>query len=189
MTISKNIIGLKRRFKVLNHMVQLTGLPRWHIKRQAARLGLTRHADRRPWSAGEVSQLAQLVGTVSLATIAKRLCRPESSVVNKLRRICTSRRVQQGYTMRELMACFGESHTKIGEWIKKGWLRPHFQGTARHIGSGGDIYRVRENDIVDFNRTHPLEVNLGKVDQIWFLDLVLLKGRELAKVHRNGDTR
>src|SRR5579862_5879778 len=56
--------GLKRRFKVLNHMVQLTGLPRWHIKRQAARLGLTRHADRRPWSAGEVSQLAQLVGTV-----------------------------------------------------------------------------------------------------------------------------
>lgn len=91
--------------------------------------------------------------------------------------------------MRELMACFGESHTKIGEWIKKGWLRPHFQGTARNIGNGGDIYRVREKDILDFIRTYPLEVNLGKVDQIWFLDLVLLKGRELAKVRRNGDAR
>ena len=33
--------GLNRRFQVLNQMVRLTGLPRWYIKRQAARLGLT----------------------------------------------------------------------------------------------------------------------------------------------------
>lgn len=29
--------GLNRRFQVLNRMVRLTGLPRWYIKRQAAR--------------------------------------------------------------------------------------------------------------------------------------------------------
>jgi len=34
---------------------------------------------------------------------------------------------------------------------------------------------IREDDIVDFIRNHPQEINLGKVDQIWFLDLVLLR--------------
>jgi hypothetical protein len=33
--------GLNRRFQVLTSMIRLTGLPRWYIKRQAARLGLT----------------------------------------------------------------------------------------------------------------------------------------------------
>jgi hypothetical protein len=33
--------GLNRRFRVLNLMIRLTGLPRWYIRRQAARLGNT----------------------------------------------------------------------------------------------------------------------------------------------------
>jgi len=27
-------------------------------------------------------------------------------------------------------------------------------------------------------RQHPLEINLGRVDAVWFLDMILLKGRE-----------
>src|SRR5258708_40266952 len=86
--------GLNRRFQVLNQMVRMTGLPRWYIKRQAARLGLTLHMDRRPWTASEMNLLEKLVGHVSSATIAKRLGRPESSVVSKLKRIGTSRRMR-----------------------------------------------------------------------------------------------
>lgn len=37
---------------------------------------------------------------------------------------------------------------------------------------------VREKDVLDFVGVHPQEINLGKVDQVWFLDLVLLKGME-----------
>ena len=77
--------GLNRRFQVLNQMIRLTGMPRWYIKRQAARLGLTLHMDRRPWTASEMNLLDKLVGRVSSSTIAKRLHRPESSVVNKLK--------------------------------------------------------------------------------------------------------
>src|SRR2546428_14156779 len=47
--------GLNRRFQVLNRMIRLTGLPRWYIKRQAARLGLTLHMDRKPWTASEMN--------------------------------------------------------------------------------------------------------------------------------------
>jgi hypothetical protein len=182
--------GLNRRFQVLNQMVRLTGVPRWYIKRQAARLGLTLHIDRRPWTTNEMDLLDKLVGRVSSSTIAKRLHRPESSVVNKLKRIGTSRRVRNGYSICDLELCFGEDHHKITRWIKNGWLRDRLQGTRRHDGNGNDIHRIREKDILTFIRNHPQEINLGKVDQSWFLDLVLLRGREVptAKHPRNRDT-
>jgi hypothetical protein len=170
--------GLNRRFRVLNRMIRLTGLPRWYIKRQAARLGLTMHMDRKPWTRAELDVLDDLVGRVSAATIAKRLGRPVNSVVNKCKRMRISRRVRDGYTMRDLELCFGEDHHKISAWIKNGWLQDRLQGTRRHDGNGEDIHRIREKDILDFLRDHPQEINLGKVDQTWFLDLVLLKGRE-----------
>ncbi len=173
--------GLNRRFRVLNWMVRETGLPRWYIKRQAARLGLTMHMDRRPWTAAEMELLERLVGRVSTATIARRLHRPESSVVNKLKRMGTSRRVGEGYTIRDVELCLGEDHHKIAGWIKNGWLRDRLQGTRRHDGNGNDIHRIREKDVLAFLRTHPEEINLGKVDQTWFLDLVLLRGRELRE--------
>lgn len=173
--------GLNRRFHVLSRMVRMTGLPRWYIKRQAARLGLTMHMDRRPWTPAELNLLERLVGCMSTATIAKRLRRPESSVVNKLKRMKTSRRVRDGYTMRDLELCLGEDHRKISMWIANGWLQDRLQGTRRHDGNGNDIHRIREEDIVEFIKNHPQEINLGKVDQTWFLDMVLLKGREVAE--------
>ncbi len=179
--------GLNRRFGVLNRLVRLTGLPRWYIKRQAARLGLTMRMDRKTWTRREMDILEKLVGRVSSATIAKRLHRPESSIVNRLKRMGTSRRMQDGYTMHDLELCLGEDHHKIAGWIKNGWLQDRLQGTRRHNGNGKDIHRIREDDIVDFIRNHPQEINLGKVDQIWFLDLVLLKGREVRKAKSPRD--
>ena len=176
--------GLNRRFQVLNRMIRMTGLPRWYIKKQAARLGLTIRMDRRPWTLREIDLLEKLVGKVSSGTIAKRLRRPESSVVNKLKRLGTSRRVRDGYTMRDLELCLGEDHYKIAAWITNGWLQDHLQGTRRQNGNGNDIHRIREDDIVDFIRNHPQEINLGKVDQTWFLDLVLLKGKEAHQAKR-----
>ncbi|HXR17262.1 MAG TPA: hypothetical protein VN777_13800 [Terriglobales bacterium] len=173
--------GLNRRFQVLNRMVRLTGLPRWYIKRQAARLGLTMKMDRRPWTQAELKLVDHLVGRVSAATIAKRLHRPESSVVNKLKRLGTSRRVREGYTMRDLEQCLGEDHHKLSVWIANGWLRDRLQGTNRHGGNGNDIHRIRKKDVLHFIKNHPQEINLGKVDQMWFLDLVLLRGREVPE--------
>ena len=173
--------GLNRRFQVLNRMIRMTGLPRWYIKRRAARLGLSMKMDRKPWTPAELTILETLVGRVSSATIAKRLHRPESSVVNKLKRLGNSRRVREGYTMRDLEQCLGEDHHKISAWIASGWLRNRLQGTRRHGGSGNDIHRIREKDILEFLKHHPQEINLGKVDQVWFLDLVLLRGREVPE--------
>ena len=179
--------GLNRRFQVLNRMIRMTGLPRWYIKKQATRLGLTIRMDRRPWTMREIDLLEKLVGKVSSGTIAKRLRRPESSVVNKLKRLGTSRRVRDGYTMRDLELCLGEDHHKIARWIKNGWLQDRLQGTRGHNGNGNDVHCIREGDVLEFIKDHPQEINLGKVDQIWFLDLVLLKGREVRKARSSRD--
>ena len=69
--------GLNRRFQVLNRMIRETGLPRWYIKKRAARLGLTMHQDKRPWTTAEVEIIERLVGKVSALTIAKRLKRTD----------------------------------------------------------------------------------------------------------------
>lgn len=114
--------GLNRRFRVFNLMIRLTGLLRWYIKRQAARLGLTMHMDRKPWTQAELDMLEDLVRRVSAATIAKRRHHPVSSVTNKVKRLQISRRVRDGYTMRDLELCLGEDHHKISAWIKNGWL-------------------------------------------------------------------
>src|SRR5712671_6913392 len=97
--------------------------------------------------------LEKLVGHISSASIAKRLRRPESSVVNKLKRVGTSRRVRDGYTMHELELCFGADHQKICGWIKNGWLQDRLQETRRRNCNGN--YRIREADIFVFIRNHP----------------------------------
>ena len=152
-----------------------------NIKKRAARLGLTMQQDKRLWTAAEEEIIERLVGKVSALTIAKKLKRTEASVVLKIKRMGLSRRVRNGYTMRDIEECFGEDHHKIEKWIVNGWLRDYLQGTRRHGGNGHDIHRLREKDILDFIRRHPEEINLGKVDPIWFLDLVLLKGRGIGE--------
>jgi len=175
--------GLHQRGSVIKEMARQTGFPKWFIKRQARRLGLTMHQDRRPWMAPELETLERLLGKVSAATIAKRLGRTETSVVMKIKTLGHSRRITEGYTMRDLEDCFGEDHHKIQRWIANGWLRDRRQGTNRHDGNGHDIHRFRERDILKFLKEHPMEISLGKVDQTWFLDMVLLKGRGLHADH------
>lgn len=123
--------------------------------------------------------LERLLGKVSAATIAKRLKRTETSVVMKIKALGHSRRVSEGYTIRDLELCLGEDHHKIQKWIANGWLRDRLQGTRRHDGNGRDIHRFREKDILNFIKNYPHEINLGKIDQTWFLDIVLLRGAEL----------
>jgi len=175
--------GLHRRGSVIKELTRQTGFPRWFIKRQARRLGLTMHQDRRPWTAQELGSLDMLLGKVSAATIAKRLGRTETSVVMKIKTLGHSRLITEGYTMRDLEDCLGEDHHKIQRWIANGWLRDRRQGTKRHDGNGHDIHRFRESDILKFLKEHPMEFSLGKVDQTWFLDMVLLKGRGLHADH------
>src|SRR5713226_6907835 len=53
--------GLHRRGRAIKELARQTGFPRWYIKRQARRLGLTMHPDRRPWTKQELDTLDRLL--------------------------------------------------------------------------------------------------------------------------------
>jgi hypothetical protein len=141
---------------------------------------LTMHPDRRQWIDQELETLDKLLGKASAATIAKRLKRTETSVVMKIKALGHSRRVTEGYTIRDLELCLGEDHHKIQKWIVIGWLHYGFQGERRSNGNDHDIHRFSAKQILAFIRTRPQEINLGKVDQICFLDFVLLRGNAVT---------
>lgn len=174
--------GLHQRGRVIRELMRQTGFPRWYVKRQAQRLGLTMHPDRRPWTDQELDTLDKLLGKVSAATIAERLKRTETSVVMKIKALGHSRRVSEGYTIRDLELCLGEDHHKIQKWIAAGWLHNGLHGTRANNGNGDEVHHFSEKQILNFIKAHPQEISLGKVDQMWFLDLVLLRGGALTEI-------
>jgi hypothetical protein len=60
----------------------------------------------------------------------------------------------------------------VTRWIERGHLNAHPPGTARREQQNGDIYLIREKDVRRFILEHPTDIDLCKVDQRWFLDLI-----------------
>lgn len=148
------------------------GWPSWQIKRRAAQLGLSYPADRREWTRPETDFLWQHAGERTARWIAKRLGRSETSVVLKFKRMKISRRVSEGYTLRDLCECFGIDHHGVERWVKHGWLNVRRRKTMRTEEQGVDPWMVSDEKILDFIMRHPLAFRLDKVDQVWFMDLV-----------------
>jgi hypothetical protein len=146
------------------------GWPKFAVKRLARTLGLAKHypAGRR-WTTAEIAFLTLWNGKRSPKWIAKQIGRSETSVILKFRRLGMSRAVTDGYTQRELARCFGVNDHCIARWVKFGWIRGTRDGTDRP----NDVLRFCEGDVKNFVRNHPLEFRLDKVDQVWFLGLLL----------------
>lgn len=142
-------------------------VPGWWLKKEARSLGLAKTVDRRDWTAEELVELETWAGVRSAGWIGRRLGRPELSVINKLKRMEISRRVREGYSVRDLARCFGVDDHVVARWVRLGWIRPT-------VPNGADRYtRYHDTTLLQFIRQHPLEFRLDKVDQVWFLGLVL----------------
>ena len=148
------------------------GWPTWVIKKRAAVLGLSCTADRRDWTKKEADFASFHAGNRTTHWIAKQLDRTETAVILKLKRMHISRAMRSGCTLRDLEACFGTDHRTIERWVEKGWLR------VRRLSPGitGSKWQISEQQILDFIRNHPMAFRLDKVDQLWFLDLLLADG-------------
>lgn len=159
-------------------IAQALGWPTWVVKKHAQTLGLCQPwpADRRDWTPEEERFLWEHAGTRFAHWIAKRLGRSESSVVLKFKRLRISRCVHEGYTLVDLELCFGVDHRVIQRWVAEGKLCIGKRGTARHGGQHGDAWVVHDGDVLAFIREHPMAFRLDKVDQRWFMDLLLAGG-------------
>jgi hypothetical protein len=167
-------------------LARAIGWPSWVIKKRASVLGLCHPVERKDWTLEEATFLWDHGGTRTTHWIAKQLKRSETSVVMKFKRLKISRRVYDGYTLRELTLCFGTDHHVIERWVREGKLVSHPVGRPR-AEDPPDVRRrdtrrplqpwaVTDADLLRFITEHPLAFRLDKVEQTWFMDLITSGG-------------
>jgi hypothetical protein len=76
------------------------------------------------------------------------------------------------YSAYSLAQALGIDPHAVTRWIKSGHLKAKFRGTARGPQQNGDSYLIQEKDVRRFILEHPTDIDLRKVDQLWFLDLL-----------------
>ncbi len=155
-------------------LAKKVGIPHWALKKRARELGLARTKEL-PWSEPELQILARYAWMsderIRLKLKAAGYSRTVTGIHLKLRRM-KFKHDPSFYSANGLAQALGIDSHAVSRWIKRGYLRAQLRGTARGEQQNGDIYLIREKDIRRFIVEHPTDIDLRKVDQLWFLDLL-----------------
>ena len=76
------------------------------------------------------------------------------------------------YSAYSLAQALGIDPHAVTRWIKSGHLKAKLRGTGRTPEQNGDSYLIQEKDVRRFILEHPTDIDLRKVDQLWFLDVI-----------------
>ncbi|MGE0363031.1 MAG: hypothetical protein AB7R67_20120 [Vicinamibacterales bacterium] len=149
-------------------------VPRWRVTRWAQELGLAVEARRRApdWTPADDAFLEEHLGRRHVHWIATRLNRSTTAVVVRSKRLAISRRAaREWWTATQVALGFGVDPSTVARWIRQGKL------AATPFGEDHEdrhhAYQVWPADVVRFIADHQAAFSLAKVDQLWFLDLVL----------------
>lgn len=174
-------VSIKERSKEIANALRV---PRWRIIRRAQVLGLSRPKER-PWNVDEVQYLEAYYHRTAVRTVAKHLGRSVTAVRLKAKRL-GYRKYAEGYTVSSLAAALGVEAHWVQRRIKDGQIAAARRHTERTARQGGDALLITERAVLGFIRDHTYEIDLRKVDHLWFLDTI----REgLAQTSRNGRLR
>ena len=155
-------------------LAKKVGMPHWALKKRARELGLARTKEL-PWSERELEILARYAWMsderIRLKLKAAGYSRTVTGIHLKLKRM---RFKHDGsfYSAYSLAQALGIDPHAVTRWIKSGHLKAKFRGTARGRQQNGDSYLIQEKDVRRFILEHPTDIDLRKVDQLWFLDLI-----------------
>jgi len=157
-------------------LAQKIGWPRWKITRRAQHLGLiAKQKKQPPWSEREVAILERHAHkTPEIIQKHLKLNGSERSVVAivlKRRRMRFLSNLD-GQSATDVALCFGVDMKTVKRWILKGYLKAGRRGTARSDSQGGDMYWIKERDILSFIRDYVDVIDLRKVDKWWFVGIL-----------------
>ena len=131
-----------------------------------------------PWNKEEIELIQKSLDRFDLKSIqnmlkARGYNKTESSIKNFIYKQGWSRKLDV-YSASEASIGLGVSWNRMNDWIKKGYLKAE--------KNGGGIYKIKPNDIAQFIRQYPYEVNNGKPDIPWIVALL----DEFKKDKTNG---
>lgn len=152
------------------------GVPRWMVSRRGISLGLAR-AKEKPWGEEEIALLREWrhysPGEISRRFRERGFTRSRLGIDVKRKRLrLTSHNQENGYTANALAGLFNIDQHAISKWIHNGLLRAERRLTCRTARQGGDGYWIRRDDVRAFIFTFPEQIDLRKVDPIWFIELL-----------------
>ena len=155
-------------------LAKKVGVPHWALKKRARELGLSRTKET-PWSERELEILARNAWMsderIRLKLKAAGYARTATAIHLKLKRL-KFKHDGSFYSANGLAQALGIDSHAVTRWIKSGHLKAKFRGTARTELQNGDIYLIHEKDVRRFILEHPTDIDLRRVDQLWFLDLL-----------------
>lgn len=155
-------------------LAKKVGMPHWTLKKRARELGLARTKEQ-PWSEPELEILARYAWMsderIRLKLKAAGYARTVTGIHLKLKRMRFKEDVSF-YSANGLARALGIDNHTVVRWIRAGHLKAKHRGTERTEQQGGDIYLIHEKDIRRFILEHPTDIDLRKVDQLWFLDVI-----------------
>jgi hypothetical protein len=163
----------RTRFSV-RALAKKVGMPHWALKKRARELGLARTKEL-PWSERELEILGRYAWMsderIRLKLKAAGYTRTVTGIHLKLKRM---RFKHDGsfYSACSLAQALGIDPHAVTRWIKSGHLKAKLRGTARTGQQNGDSYLIQEKDVRRFILEHPTDIDLRKVDQLWFLDVI-----------------
>lgn len=148
------------------------------IVNRAAQLGLGRPRKEPRWTREELDFLEAHAGAWTNDRMSRHLNRTRIAIRSKLLQLSISSAVREGYTRESLADCFGVSIPMADKWI-----RCRFITGGRRYDKDAGPHHFTDEDVLKFIREHPTAFRLDKVDQTWFIDLVLgirIDAREAA---------
>jgi len=150
------------------------GWTRNAVCKRGAELGVTRTKER-PWSAKEEELLEQF-GHLAPSGIRRAMAASSSfRSIAAIQAKLTRSRIKQnlnGYSANSLADALGVDVHKVLLWIRRGFLNAERRGTARMESQGGDIWWISRRAVKRFVLRAPEEIDLARVEKIWFLDLI-----------------
>src|SRR3974390_1904920 len=154
-------------------LAKKVGMTHWALKKRAREVGLARTKEL-PWNEAELAILARYAWMsderIRLKLKAAGYARTVTAIHLKLKRM-KFKHDGSFYSASGLAQALGIDPHTVTRWIKSGHLRAKLRGTARTPQQNGDSYFIQEKDFRRFILEHPTDIDLRKVDQLWFLDL------------------
>lgn len=152
----------------IDELQRRLGVPRYVILRWASQLGVTRRSQDHWWTPKEIEYLKRHFQRDKAEDIAKHLGCTVMSVRHKAHRLGLSQPRDEGYTLTALCEGLGCHYTKAKRWCDQGWLK----GERRANHGSTDPWTFTPKQIRDFIIAHPEEIDLRRVEKLWFIDIL-----------------
>ncbi len=175
---SRQRLGDRKALKLVSGQI---GWSRSAVCKRGAELGLARTKEK-PWSSAEESILV-CSGHLAPSGIQRKLKasgfnRTIAAIQIKINRYRIKSNLE-GYSACQLADALGIDVRKVLKWIHCGDLKASTRGTGRTPQQGGDTWWIPDNSVRRFVLRFPNEIDLARVEKIWFLNLIT-KGKLCA---------